>query len=144
MMPTNILIVDDDEIMLNLLEYFFLGYNCSVTRAVDGEMALQALHAAGFDMVITDLQMGRISGLDVAREAKAINPGITVFILTGCDDGTTAGEAFRLGVAAYLLKPISFRNLVDRMREEAIFLVKKHLAGKTGAVSECFTSCQLA
>ena len=137
-----ILLVDDDEIMLTLLEYFFCGYNCVTTRALNGEMALQALRAADFDLVITDLQMGRTSGLDVSREAKAINPETTVFILTGCEDGTSAGEAFRLGVAAYLLKPISFRILVDRMREEGLFLAKKHVAGKTGAVSECLTTCQ--
>lgn len=135
-----ILIVDDDEIMLDLLGLFFCGFHCAVTRATDGDMAIQALRAASFDLVITDLQMGRTSGLDVAREAKALYPEMTVFILTGSDDGTSAGEAYRLGVAAYLLKPISFRDLVDRMREEAIFLVKKHVAGKTGAVSECFTS----
>ncbi len=141
MMPKRILIVDDDKIMLDLLGLFFCGYHCAVTRVTDGDMAIQALRAAGFDLVITDLQMGRTSGLDVAREAKAINPETTVFILTGCEDRTTAGEAFRLGVAAYLLKPISFRILVDRMREEGLFLAKKHVAGKTGAVSECFTTC---
>lgn len=141
MLPKRILIVDDDEIMLNLLEYFFCGYNCAITRALNGEMALQALRAADFDLVITDLQMGRISGLDVARAAKALHPEMTVFILTGCDDGKSAREAFRLGVAAYLLKPISFGNLVDRLREEAISLVKNYVPGRTDAVSECFTAC---
>lgn len=140
-MTKRILIVDDDKTMLDLLELFFGGFNCAVTRAMDGDTAIQALRETAFDLVVTDLQMGRVSGLDVAREAKTMCPDMTVFIITGCDDSKTARKAFLLGVNAYLLKPISFRNLVERLREEFIFLEKKYAAGKAEVASGCFTSC---
>lgn len=126
--------------MLDLLELFFCGFNCAVTRTMDGDTAIQALRGTAFDLVITDLQMGRVSGLDVAREARAMYPEMTVCIVTGCDDGKTARKAFLLGVNAYLPKPISFRDLIVRLREEGIFLEKRYATGKTAVASGCFTS----
>jgi YesN/AraC family two-component response regulator len=140
-MTKKILIVDDDTTMLDLLELFLCGFSCAVTRAMDGDMAIRALRETAFDLVITDLQMGRVSGLDVAGEAKAMYPDMTVFILTGCNDDKTARKAFLLGVNAYLLKPISFRDLVARLKEEGIFLEKRYPAGKIAVASGCFTSC---
>ena len=115
-MSANVLIVDDEATILDLLEACLGCYDCRITRASDGDMAIEALSQTDFDLVITDLYMPRQDGLEVLKRAKAQHPATLVFVITGCDELQTALKAFELGADDFLLKPFPLPLLLDRLK----------------------------
>ena len=88
-MPT-IPLIDDDPFVLAGIGKDFESKGYHVTTADSGEKAIELLEKATFDLVITDLVMGEIDGIQVLKKAKQISPEIMVMILTGHGDLTTA------------------------------------------------------
>ncbi len=101
-----ILYVDDDESLLFLVKRLLerRGYHVSIFQ--DAQDALAALHVdpAAFDLVLTDYNMPRLSGLDVAREAKAIRPDLPVAVASGFLDESLRGQASQAGVSKLIFK----------------------------------------
>jgi DNA-binding NtrC family response regulator len=106
-----ILIVDDEELILTSLGVEMEGEGYEVSLAADGETGVAFLHKNYYNLVITDLKMEGLSGLDVLKAAKEIDPEIAVVILTGYGDVASAIEALRLGASDYLLKPCDCNEL---------------------------------
>src|SRR3990170_6343884 len=103
----NILVVDDDEDILELIERHLSNKGYEVVTAYDGEQALPLLEKVKFDLVITDLKMPKIDGMEVLRKVKEKDPNIEVVILTGHGTMDTVIEALRDGGAFdYLQKPL--------------------------------------
>jgi DNA-binding response OmpR family regulator len=100
-----ILLVDDDPFILTGIGKDLESSGYDVTPAESGERALELMENGHFDMVITDLVMGRIDGIEVLKTAKAKNPQTMVLILTGYGDMASAIDALRLDADDYLLKP---------------------------------------
>ncbi len=111
----SILLVDDEEIILESLYKHLKTNNFDVTKAESGEKALTRFKERPYDLVITDLVMERMNGIQVLTEVKKIDPNICVIILTGYGDMTSAIDALRLGADDYLLKPCSINELLLRM-----------------------------
>jgi DNA-binding NtrC family response regulator len=129
MRNTSVLLVDDDEPILLSLRNYLEKNNFEVQAAASGEAALSLFRNACFDLVVTDLVMDGINGLEVLQEIKKINSETGVFILTGQGDMTRAIEALRLGAADFLLKPCDADELVLRMervleKQEAVKKIK--------------------
>jgi DNA-binding response OmpR family regulator len=112
---TSVLLVDDDEPILLSLGNYLARNSFDVQTAASGESALSLFRNATFGLVITDLVMGGISGIEVLQEIKKINSETDVFILTGQGDMTRAIDALRLGAADFLLKPCDADELILRM-----------------------------
>ena len=110
------LIVDDDEMILYLLEYILESNGYRITKATDGDQAINLLAAENFDLVITDLKMGQTSGFEVIRKAKQINSRSIVVMITGSCDSSDESEAFLQGADDYLLKPFSLADLLARIQ----------------------------
>ncbi len=104
------LVADDEKIVRQLLELILKKAGFSVTLAEDGDQALKILTSDTFHLVITDLQMGKTSGLEVVRKAKA-RRGTIVIMITGCCDDQYKREAFQLGADDVLFKPFSTTEL---------------------------------
>ena len=115
---SKILLVEDDIDMRETCKQSLEEAGYVVVEASSPKDAEPVLLRETIDLVITDLQMGRVSGLDVAGEAKAMYPDMTVFILTGCNDDKTARKAFLLifllgegssfvGVTVAILGPVA-------------------------------------
>ncbi|MEQ8762930.1 MAG: sigma-54 dependent transcriptional regulator [Planctomycetota bacterium] len=125
-----ILIVDDEldhaETMAESLER--VGYDCQPVS--DGEKARKLIADSGeFDLVLTDLVMDEVSGLEILRAAKSFDPTIEVLVITGHGSIESAVEAMREGATAYLQKPINIEELravVERSAEKRL-LSKKNL-----------------
>jgi DNA-binding NtrC family response regulator len=100
-----ILIVDDEKLILNSLGLELEGEGYDVSLAADGEKGIALLRENYFDLIITDLVMEGLNGLEVLKAAKEIDPEVAVVILTGYGEVASAIEAMRLGAADYLLKP---------------------------------------
>ena len=111
----NILLVDDDSHMLEVIDEILLEENYQVTRATSGEAAIELLNTKDFDLVITDLNMGKANGIAVLKRAKELNHEAMVIIMTGNTDVAFAIEALRLDADDYLLKPFNIDYFLDRV-----------------------------
>lgn len=101
-----ILLVDDDRNIRLLYSTILEKEGYSVSQAPDGETALSMLQSNGFDLVVSDLQMLKLGGIDVLKAAKAKDPQIQVLIFTGKGSIRTAVQAIKLGAFEYLTKPV--------------------------------------
>jgi putative two-component system response regulator len=118
-----VLIVDDEPYICELLVRFFSneGYRC--TCATNGTMALGLVAGKKFDLVVSDVSMPGMSGIDLLKTLKSISPDMAVIMMTGIDDHRTALLALQLGAYGYLFKPldqnellISAANALERRR----------------------------
>jgi DNA-binding response OmpR family regulator len=114
-MKKKILVVDDDLILRTLLEENLTGEGYEVDTAASGEVAVAMLASHQYNLVITDLVMDKMSGLEVLRRAKEQDKNIIVFVLTGYGELDSAVEALRAGAEDYLLKPYNAEELFMRI-----------------------------
>lgn len=118
-----ILIVDDDEKLATLLQESLrtLGEGYDVVTARGTDEALAKVSKRSFDLVITDLMMPEVDGLQLLEALKAINPSIITVAMTAFDSTEIRAEAARFGIYRYLAKPFSvheFRQcVIDAFRE---------------------------
>jgi DNA-binding response OmpR family regulator len=110
---TTILIVEDDAVLRTLLTVF-LATEDNVVLAVDGlQVALDALKARPFELVISDVHLGDGSGLEVARAARTrFGAGVTVVLTSGDDLAPSVAQA--AGADEFVLKPFYVPDLIDR------------------------------
>jgi len=118
----SILVVDDEPAMRLLLSSVLKEEGHDVTAAASGEEARQLIAKRHFHLVLTDLKMPGISGLELLKQVKRDDPGTAVIILTAFGTVEGAVEAMRMGAVHYLLKPLSnpeeLRLSVRRVLEE--------------------------
>jgi DNA-binding NtrC family response regulator len=113
MNPENIsvLIVDDEESIVEQLVFFFNTLGYSTTGLNDPEEALELLHKQAFDIIMTDLKMPRISGMDLIQAIKLLHYDSKIIIFTGYATTDSAIEALKQGVYSYILKPYDLQEL---------------------------------
>ncbi len=104
-----ILVVDDEDVVLMVLEELLLGEGYQAALAKSGEESMEQFRKSPFKLVVTDKNLPGISGLDVLRQCKELNPLIEVLMITGYASLESALEAIGLGAYDYLTKP--FENL---------------------------------
>ncbi len=111
-----ILIVDDEPLFLKTTGELLRkdGYEC--VCAADAHTARDALAHGRFDLVLSDLNMPGNLRLEFLRDQRAAWPGIPLIVITGVPSLPTAVESLRLGIADYLLKPVSYRDLLASIR----------------------------
>jgi DNA-binding NtrC family response regulator len=108
----SLLIVDDDAGQRSLIESFLKGQNFETVTVDSGEKALQALGSGHFDMMISDVRMPGISGLETLRRAREKHAVLPVLLVTGYADVREAVGAMRDGAVNYLSKPIDLDELL--------------------------------
>ncbi len=106
-----ILLVDDEEINVQNVGHFLEHQGFFVKTATSGNEALSLLNQSHFDLVITDLKMGDVDGVQVMRTAKELHPEIEVIIVTGYATVNSAVDAMSQGAFYYLPKPIKLKEL---------------------------------
>lgn len=113
-----ILCVEDEPELLDDLATELIDHGFAAEKAPDGRQALDLLAAGGFDLVICDMRLPGMSGLDVMVEhsARTEAQGRPPFIfLTAYADETTRREALAGGAADFIVKPVDYRHLLDRV-----------------------------
>lgn len=117
-----ILIVDDDPGHLTTLKTITRSWEYSVATADDGDRALELVTSEPFDLVLMDIRMARMDGIEALARIKAYNPHIPVIIMTAYSSVESAIDALKAGAYDYLIKPLDFDVLkltLERAREHA-------------------------
>ena len=121
----SVLLVDDKEEFISALSQRLVLYGMEVCTATRGEDALAILQEKTVDVVVLDVVMPGMSGLEILRRIKDIFPHIQVVLLTG--HGTTKDgiEGMRQGAFDYLMKPVDIEELIEKMKAAAKAIVKE-------------------
>ena len=115
-----ILVADDQEMMRDSLCATLARDGHEVVAATDGAVAVSKLQEGRFDLLITDLKMPKITGIELLAEAKKLRPDMPVVLMTAFATVQTAVEAMKLGAYDYIQKPFDgeeIKHLVDRTLE---------------------------
>jgi ATP-dependent Lon protease len=132
---SRVLVVDDEEIARTNLEYILRKDGYHVASAASGLEALDRLQEQEFDVVLTDLKMEKMDGLQLLEAVKQAAPATEIIMITGYATVATAVDALRKGAAHYLSKPINLEELRACVRE--IIDKKRHFQLSQGPVL-CF------
>ena len=108
---STILVVDDDSAHRTMLRTLLSGWQYDIIEADDGSTAIEKVRDRPFDLVLMDVRMLKVSGLEALDEIKAFNPAIPVIIMTAYSSLETAVEAIKKGAYDYLTKPLDFDKL---------------------------------
>lgn len=109
----SILVVDDEKNQREILETILSGEGYDVTTASSGEAAMKFVESRRFDLVLTDLKMTGMSGLDLLKELTNFDRSIIVILLTAHGSVDSAVDALRLGAFDYLQKPYDSEKLLE-------------------------------
>ncbi len=117
MAGTEILVVDDELAICDLLAEILNqnGYKCQSTGS--GKEALDYLARHPFDLVLLDIKMPGMSGLEVLDVIGQSYPGIPVIMITAVNDASTAVTAMKNGASDYILKPFAVNDVINRVTE---------------------------
>jgi two-component system response regulator HydG len=107
----SVLVVDDDPAHRTMLRTLLTGWGYTILEADDGSTAIEKVHEQAFDLILMDIRMIKVSGLEALNEIKAFNPAIPVIIMTAYSSVETAVEALKSGAYDYLTKPLDFDEL---------------------------------
>jgi two-component system response regulator HydG len=108
---SSVLVVDDDSAHRTMLRTLISGWGYTVSEADDGAAAIESVKAASYDLVLMDVRMVKVSGLEALEKIKSYNPAIPVIIMTAYSSVETAVEALKQGAHDYLTKPLDFDKL---------------------------------
>jgi DNA-binding NtrC family response regulator len=127
-MPGRILIVDDEKAILVALRGLFTKEGYEVDTAASGEEAVKKIEAGRFHVVVTDLSMEGISGMQVLERGRAFDPDLAVVMITAHGSEKAAVQAMKLGATDYLPKPFDNDELrvVVRKAMEGALLKRDH------------------
>lgn len=112
----HILVVDDERVIREILAEFLTLEGYSVRTVEDGEKALTELRIRPYDLVITDLKMPRISGLQLLEKIGQENISVLTILMTGFGTVETAIEAMKRGAYDYLLKPFKVEEVIQTVQ----------------------------
>ena len=112
-----ILVVDDEEVVRNLLQRTLTESGYNVTTAPDGEEALSVVSQGEVDVVLLDIKMPGMSGIEVLGKLTTDWPDICVIVVTAVVDTQTSIEALKMGAYDYITKPFNRSNVVRKVQE---------------------------
>lgn len=114
-MPS-ILLVEDDQTIRITVEFALTKAGYAVTTATDGEAALECAYKVNPDLILLDLMLPRLSGLEVARDLRAHNDEVPIIMLTALDREEDKIRGLDAGADDYITKPFSTDELLARIR----------------------------
>jgi len=113
-----VLIIDDDPLMLDVLSQMLRDEGYKIDNATRGKDGVDIFKKYQHDVVLTDLKLGDMTGLDVLRSVRDVNSDSAVIILTGYASTESAVEAVRLGANDYLTKPVRMLDLIKSVKNQ--------------------------
>ncbi len=111
-MKKKVLVIDDEKIVLDSVSKILQNENFDVHTTLHGKAGIHLAINEPFDIVLTDIRMPHVDGLQVLRDIKRIKPSVPVLIITGYATITSAVQAMKLGAANYIEKPFTPDELI--------------------------------
>jgi len=130
----SVLVVDDDPAHRTMLRTLLTGWGYAIDEADDGSAAIERVHEQAFDLIMMDIRMVKVSGLEALAEIKALNPAIPIIIMTAYSSVESAVEALKSGAYDYLTKPLDFdelRLVMERAMEHSHLREENRLLRET-------------
>ncbi len=118
-MPIKTLIVDDDPAHLSMLQTLLQDWGHETETAHDGAVAVEKIKERPFDLVLMDVRMAEVDGIEALQRIKAYNPAIPVLIITAYSSVSSAVSALKAGAYDYLTKPLDF-DLLQHTMDKAL------------------------
>ncbi|MEW6674105.1 MAG: response regulator [Thermodesulfobacteriota bacterium] len=115
--PIRLLLVDDEKGYVDVLSNRLSHRRIQVAKAYSGEEAIQAVRGRDFDVVVLDLKMEGMDGIEVLKILKKMDPKLVVIMLTGHGSEETARQGIAAGAFDYLTKPCELDDLLAKIRE---------------------------
>jgi DNA-binding NtrC family response regulator len=116
-LKAKVLLVDDEEDFLKTLAERLETRGLQVTTATDGEKALASVEGQEFDLIVLDLAMPGLDGLETLKRIKARQPEAEIIMLSGQGSIRTSIEAMKLGACDFLQKPVDIGELMNKISE---------------------------
>jgi two-component system response regulator HydG len=159
-MKLKVLIVDDDASHRRMLEAVLEAEGYILHQAADGEEAIAAVEDQFYDVILMDVRMGKVGGIEALQRIKELSPGIPIIIMTAYASVSTAVEALKSGAYDYLTKPLEIdelkilvaKALLHRELEKENLYLKERLGdrfdfaniiGRSPAMTELFETLAL-
>jgi two-component system response regulator HydG len=121
-MKPEILVVDDDSSHRQMLETVLSTEGYKVSHATDGQAAVQAVEEKFYDLILMDIRMNRMGGIEALKLIKDISPGIPIIIMTAYASVNTAVDAIKSGAYDYLTKPLDIDELKIHVEQALSYL----------------------
>ena len=128
MNPPKILIVDDDQVALRNLQHILVKEGYEITTSLTGLRAMELLEEEEYDLVLTDLRMPMVDGMEILERTRHLYPDSEVIMITGYAKQDSAIEAIKAGAYNYLVKPYKldeFRKVVREALENRKLKLEK-------------------
>jgi two-component system response regulator HydG len=159
-MKPKILVVDDEPSHRKMIEAVLADEGYEITHAENGRMAIDAVEEKFFDLILMDIRMPEVSGLDALKKIKTLSPGIPVVIMTAYASIGSAVEALKSGAYDYLTKPLDIEELkilvaktlrAHQLEKENIYLKERlndrfdfsNIIGRSPAMKKLFETLAL-
>jgi len=115
MIKARILLVDDEELVRRSLAVNLKREGFELSSAASAEEALAILKEEPYDLLLTDYLMEGMTGIELLKLAKELNPQMKVIVFSGYEDKDSSDEIIRLGANGFICKPVDFEELLERI-----------------------------
>ena len=129
--PIRVIVADDEEIVLSLVRDMLEDVGHMVEVASNGPDALKLVEQIPVDLIITDIRMPHMNGIELAAKARDIRPDVVVIFITGYADLNSAKNAIKQGAFEYILKPFELKEIRQAV-EKAVHKIHQMTANKDG------------
>ena len=159
-MKTKILVVDDEHSHRKMIEAVLSAEGHEIAQADNGLAAIDAVAEKFYDLVIMDIRMPEMGGIEALKKIKTISPGIPIIIMTAYASVGTAVDALKSGASDYLTKPLDIEELkilvaktlrIHQLEKENIYLKERlndrfdfsNIIGRSPAMNKLFETTQI-
>lgn len=127
----SILVVDDEQIVIKSCERVLKSEGYTINTAANGQEAINILQKKDYDLVITDLKMPEVDGIDLIKWLKSSKPQTGIVVITGYPSQETIKDALDLGIVDYLPKPFTPAILTDVTSKAVAWIRKRTVQNRT-------------
>ncbi|MDH3890848.1 MAG: response regulator [candidate division Zixibacteria bacterium] len=131
--PVHVVVADDEEIVLSLVRDMLEDEGHLVQVASNGPDALKLVEETPVDLIITDIRMPHMNGIELAAKAREVRPDVVVIFITGYADLNSAKDAIKQGAFEYILKPFELKEIRQAV-DKAVLKIRQLAADKDGGV----------
>ncbi len=121
----SVLVVDDEVIVVSLVKDALEDKGVKILTALDGPTAIELLHESKIPLLITDIRMSPMDGIELAQKAREINPDIIIIFMTGYANLNTAKDAIKHGAFDYIMKPFELTEIRQSVQKGIDSIRKK-------------------